>query len=164
MTQRDFVQEQKDILFGALRCSRCNHPLKTAVSKLLGLGPACAQKAGYRSARVSSLARQVTVRLDTQDVVLKREIRGDVEVIITNVPHMWRAHCPSGFEWGYGGSGPSDLALNILLKMRLGRDAAWSLHQQFKEAFLVAAPREGCTIAFSDILCWIKEKKNRGHV
>src|SRR5579862_9119212 len=33
---------------------------------------------------------------------------------VTNVPWSVVSHRPSGFEWGYGGSGPADLALNIL--------------------------------------------------
>ena len=32
----------------------------------------------------------------------------------TNVPHLVVHHSPTGYEWGYGGSGPADLALNIL--------------------------------------------------
>ena len=37
--------------------------------------------------------------------------RGDVA---TNVPHIVVSHSPDGYEFGYGGSGPSDLALNIV--------------------------------------------------
>jgi len=32
----------------------------------------------------------------------------------TNVPHLAVHHSPTGYEWGYSGSGPSDLALNIV--------------------------------------------------
>jgi hypothetical protein len=34
--------------------------------------------------------------------------------IHTNVPQRIVQHSPTGFAWGYGGSGPADLALNIL--------------------------------------------------
>ena len=40
--------------------------------------------------------------------------------LITNVPRLVTHHSPDGYEWGYGGSGPADFALNIienLLKM-----------------------------------------------
>lgn len=37
--------------------------------------------------------------------------------------HRLVRHSPDGFAWGYGGSGPSDLALNMLIDA-LG-DAAW---------------------------------------
>ena len=54
-------------------------------------------------------------------------------------------HSPSGFEWGYGGSGPADLALSILALVigderetvgifegRTCGALAWQLHQLFK--------------------------------
>lgn len=46
-------------------------------------------------------------------------------------------HSPTGFEWGYGGSGPAQLALAILADC-LDEDVAQKLHQQFK--FKVIAP------------------------
>lgn len=64
-------------------------------------------------------------------------------------------HSPDGFEWGYGGSGPADLAYAILrdyLDQNAGRpmsrarwhetmdDTAWALHQEFKGAFVAYFP------------------------
>jgi hypothetical protein len=40
-------------------------------------------------------------------------------------------HSPDGFNWGYGGSGPAQLALAILLRI-LTVDEAMKLHQAFK--------------------------------
>jgi len=53
-------------------------------------------------------------------------------------PLPWRLdlwnHSPTGFNWGYGGSGPAQLALAILAD-HLGNDqVAESLHQEFKWA------------------------------
>jgi len=46
---------------------------------------------------------------------------------------LWE-HSPDGFEWGYGGSGPAQLAL-ALLADHLGDDElAMALHQDFKLA------------------------------
>jgi hypothetical protein len=42
-----------------------------------------------------------------------------------------RNHSPDGFEWGYGGSGPSQLALALLLE-ELDEESALSLYQDFK--------------------------------
>jgi hypothetical protein len=43
-----------------------------------------------------------------------------------------RNHSPTGFEWGYGGSGPAQLALAILAE-HLGDDrSALNLYQDFK--------------------------------
>lgn len=41
-------------------------------------------------------------------------------------------HSPTGFEWGYGGSGPSDLALSILADHLAVPHVAPSLYQSFK--------------------------------
>ena len=62
--------------------------------------------------------------------------------------HDLRGHSPSGFEWGYGGSGPAQLALAILADHKglrragpgLERDEATELvlrcYQDFKRAVL----------------------------
>lgn len=43
-----------------------------------------------------------------------------------------RNHSPDGFNWGYGGSGPAQLALAILLDVLGDTDAAGSVYQVFK--------------------------------
>ena len=45
-------------------------------------------------------------------------------------------HSPDGFNWGYGGSGPSQLALGIL-NHKYGKDIALKYYQQFKWDFIV---------------------------
>lgn len=53
---------------------------------------------------------------------------------------VWN-HSPDGFAWGYGGSGPAQLALAILLKAGLPSERAVALHQAFKWAFIAPAPK-----------------------
>ena len=43
-------------------------------------------------------------------------------------------HSPTGFEWGYGGSGPSQLALALLADALGDDETAQQLYQQFKWA------------------------------
>ncbi|SRR5258708_5164467 len=43
-----------------------------------------------------------------------------------------RNHSPTGFEWGYGGSGPSQLALAILADFFGDDQRALALYQEFK--------------------------------
>jgi hypothetical protein len=51
-------------------------------------------------------------------------------------------HSPTGFEWGYGGSGPAQLAL-ALLADALDDDAiAVILHQRFKWKFIATMPQD----------------------
>jgi Family of unknown function (DUF6166) len=45
-------------------------------------------------------------------------------------------HSPDGFEWGYAGSGPAQLALAILADALGDDQRALSLHQRFKRDFI----------------------------
>lgn len=73
------------------------------------------------------------------------------------VQHV-RYHSPTGMEWGYGGSGPADAALNALLLFVGGREAL-RLHQYFKEDLSPGLPHEGGTIAEGTIREWIEAHK-----
>ena len=73
-----------------------------------------------------------------------------------------RNHSPDGFEWGYGGSGPSQLALAILydyfsniLNLPDPDNRALKNYQSFKEHFIASALKEGFIIATRDIDCFI---------
>ncbi|MBI5598408.1 MAG: hypothetical protein HY890_01570 [Deltaproteobacteria bacterium] len=46
-----------------------------------------------------------------------------------------RYHSPDGFNWGYAGSGPAQLALAILLH-HAGKEVALFLYQSFKWEFV----------------------------
>lgn len=93
-----------------------------------------------------------------EDIVCRRSSDDRASV---NVSHQWIAHSPTGLEFGYGGSGPADLALNILLKFGLSRSRAWALHQDFKWKFVAAMPRAGGTIPRKDIEDWISERQQQ---
>lgn len=49
-------------------------------------------------------------------------------------------HSPVGFNWSYGGSGPAQLALAILLKF-LPIEQAVKYHQQFKWKYIATLPQ-----------------------
>ena len=49
-------------------------------------------------------------------------------------------HSPTGFSWGYGGSGPAQLALALLADALGDDDRAIRLHQQFKFKVVTAWP------------------------
>jgi len=57
-------------------------------------------------------------------------------------------HSPDGFNWGYGGSGPADLALSILTDFA-GKVIADKFYQIFK--FDIIAPA-GIELAIPDVL------------
>lgn len=41
-------------------------------------------------------------------------------------------HSPDGFNWGYGGSGPAQLSLALLLDVSGDKDTALAYYQKFK--------------------------------
>lgn len=111
------------------------------------------------------------------DVIVRRvpalgDSRGDPPRgrVVTNVARTVVHHSPTGYEFGYGGSGPADLALNVLnLFVPPGADGlppvrcyrhsasrtAWQLHQPFKWKFIGPLPEEGGVIPGALIRAWI---------
>jgi hypothetical protein len=120
------------------------------------------------------------------DVKIWREDDGTVK---TNIPWSVRHHSPMGFEVGYEGSGPADLALNILnhfvppgreidweTESLIADDAdrddapekcwegtvsrfAWMNHQDFKRVFIATLPKSGGIIRADDINNWIVARR-----
>jgi hypothetical protein len=62
-------------------------------------------------------------------------------------------HSPDGFEWGYGGSGPAQLALAILIDCLGDQERALRLYQDFKWRVVARWPQEsGWNITENEIL------------
>ena len=91
-----------------------------------------------------------------EDIVCTRQ-GGEMR---TNVPRRIVRHSPTGFGWGYGGSGPADLALNIL-SIFIGQAEAEGYYQDFKFEVVAKVPYEGGTIKRDDILKWIETKRKQ---
>jgi hypothetical protein len=62
-----------------------------------------------------------------------------------------RNHSPNGFAWGYAGSGPSQLALAILLDHYRDAYLAQRLYQEFKFATVALWSPDGWTITSEEI-------------
>ncbi len=73
-----------------------------------------------------------------------------------------RNHSPTGFAWGYTGSGPAQLALGLLLVYWLPRHAE-EYYQQFKEVFIATLPQTDFTVEVElrRILVEIQEARQR---
>lgn len=54
---------------------------------------------------------------------------------------LLRNHSPDGFMWGYGGSGPAQLALAICIEL-FGKEAAQRIYQDFKFQLIAGIPQE----------------------
>ena len=64
-------------------------------------------------------------------------------------------HSPDGFEFGYAGSGPAQLALAILAHQSGDEDAV-SFHQQFKNVFIATTKeKHAFDIIAADIDLWL---------
>ena len=174
----------QQLAFGGVRrisyCSRCKKPLSNPASVDAGMGPICR---GHRRGN-DSMNDDIAKREDFSDgettdhislnqaLVLQRDGDDDHAIVRTNVPHLVVHHSPSGFEFGYAGSGPADLALNICqwylnsieykgMKLECYDGNCWSLafviHQDFKRAFIANAPHRGIVIPMVEIKRWFKE-------
>lgn len=99
-------------------------------------------------------------------LVMRRSgVGGDrVGRCVTNVPHLVIHHSPAGFEFGYSGSGPADLALNVCQVYLnntgyTGKETkcydgscfsmAFALHQEFKREFIATS-----SILHGEIIPW----------
>lgn len=68
-------------------------------------------------------------------------------------------HSPTGLSWGYGGSGPADLARSILADY-LGETPNPALYQKFKWDFIAPIKTPEFVIDSTMISIWL-EKRNR---
>ena len=62
-----------------------------------------------------------------------------------------RRHSPTGFEWGYGGSGPAQLALAILATWSHNDGFALKHYQDFKFRVIGRLPQEAWELTGEDI-------------
>lgn len=164
------------------RCTRCNRQLTDFVSKARGFGPVCWQK------HLAELEREWkredrfhdqfidTIPMDVVIVLHRARVSEHETVVRTNVPHLVTHHSPDGYEWGYGGSGPADLALNIVenLVREMQRQGfgglvkcwdgnyvsgiTWKMYQDFKRDFLCDADRDEHHITTDRARNWIRKR------
>lgn len=159
---------------GAYHCRICGRGLSNPESIRAGIGPICASKmgggaqpeapGGFEDHEVYS-PQPITEGLTFSRI--EKHPGAREALLVTNVPHVVVSHSPTGYEWGYGGSGPADLALNIaeaLLRDAGVEDrrvqcfnstscfaAAWAIHQNIKWRFVASMPQAGGRIDYVDL-------------
>jgi hypothetical protein len=155
-------------------CGICGRKLSNPLSVYRGIGPICYGRHRNGDSMMDSdfCDKHLAEPLEN-GVILKRDEQGTA----TNVPHLVVHHSPTGFEWGYGGSGPADLALNIveIFLNRMGYAGermkcydgdcfklAWRLHQDFKWKFVANADRDNAIISYNAIMAYMEEKVSIG--
>lgn len=70
-----------------------------------------------------------------------------------------RDHSPDGFSWGYGGSGPAQLALALLLAAGITVEVAERLYQDFKWVFLARLDMSADAEFDLDIGEWVADRE-----
>ncbi len=166
-------------------CCRCHRALTDPESKKRGLGPICASR---RNAAVTEQESMLVVppkswpEFDYKVAIQKlAESKDEGEYVVYRLesgngisayfqagdnpriplPHIVY-HSPTGFEMGYGGSGPADLARSILAHA-VGLPLADLLYQDFKFEF-VACAKDKLVVSLSNIRQWvIKKMVEEGH-
>lgn len=161
-------------------CLRCHRPLSDPVSQQRGLGPICAvlRDAAVEQEKVMSTPPKLWPEFDYQkaaeDISKQNDIAEGycteyiaerfefgVGAIVRKpntespLPHVVY-HSPTGFEYGYGGSGPADLARSILAHA-VGLPIADRYYQYFKAEF-VAGAKDRFSISLMKIRAWVIEQ------
>ncbi len=148
-------------------CIKCHKPLSDPKSVERGMGPVCAR-------RESAKAEMESGVILLQDPFLKEGLvckRIDGK-LACNIPIEIHHHA-EGVEIGYSGSGPADLALNVLNMIfpvepgvettpifngKVCSRMAWNLHQGFKWKYIAGMDENGGRVTIEDIYQWIEEQ------
>lgn len=159
-----------------VRCRVCNRILKNPVAIEMGIGPVCARRVGaIKSAMkdknesdtdqlvpydggdfwIERLESETITGPNMQTAMLKHSASG----IRSNVPRTIYKHSPTGYNFGYGGSGPADFALNVCMQL-VHADAAYDHYQEFKSKFVAVgdSQAERLVIPRADAEQWFIER------
>jgi len=141
-------------------CARCGRRLKDPNATY---GPIGARKVAAEQALAEQQAANITIPVTIRDgyagtrtpdgsVVVR--IRNGVQEPLRHLVH----HSPTGFEWGYGGSGPADLARSIIADALGTENPDPAVYQEFKRMF-VAGWGDRWEIALDEIRTWLEKRK-----
>ena len=108
-----------------------------------------------------------TANIEGETVNLEAVVFGVTEPdefeVCQEIPLDWRNnevnHSPTGLEWGYGGSGPAQLAWCLLREVGLTKPQTQSLYQLFKaEVIATFSHTAGFDLTREQILEWVKKQ------
>jgi hypothetical protein len=66
-----------------------------------------------------------------------------------------RNHSPTGFEWGYGGSGPAQLALAVCAEA-VGDERAMRVYMSFKDQVVARLPRPSWDLTVASVVAAVE--------
>ena len=122
-----------------------------------------------RSKEFQTILRNATIAVDCYSVqplkvVGYRSRRGYAKVKARGFKKAWKRSLriknssPTGPEWGYPGSGPSQLALSLLLWAGTDRRRSERLFSVFRAEKIEALPRTGFEFTKNEIRFWVRTK------
>lgn len=150
-------------------CRRCNRPLKNPDAIRKGIGPICERRELlFRGIAQADGDSDVFVPYDGGDFFIERVPcptlnghTGRTEMLIhtasgirTNVPRSIYKHSPTGYNFGYGGSGPADFALNVALAAGVHADIAYHHYQSFKWAVVAIEQSDRLVIPRETVIAY----------
>lgn len=155
------------------KCRKCGRELKTEPGRSNGIGPVCARKVFVEKLRQDNGDTDEIVPYDGGALWIERKpaqtvfARGansysiqpathPASGIKTNVPRMEYYHSPTGYNFGYGGSGPADFALNCCLLLCKSKQDAHRIHQKFKMAFVALEQGDRLEIPLANAMAYIE--------
>ena len=103
----------------------------------------------------------VMVRCRSRMTIRGARRKGEVLITVDGAPLDWRSslavrnHSPTGPAWGYGGSGPAQLALAILLAVT-DEATAELFYQTFKWSVIAPIEADRWTLDAGDVLGWLE--------
>ena len=118
----------------------------------LGIEPPCSSGENHDPQRKKTEESVYRAHRDpTAPVGNQIEVTADGE----SIDHRYDllSSSPSGFEWGYGGSGPAQLAIAILAHAYVDEFAA-SVYQKFKREVVSDLPENGWILTKSKLDAW----------
>jgi len=86
------------------------------------------------------LINSIPESVNIQGFHAEREVLLNDEILNAHYSQRIMNHSPDGFNWGYGGSGPAQLSLAILLEY-LPIKEALSIYQDFKFSVVAGFPQ-----------------------
>lgn len=153
-------------------CNCCNKFLTDPRSIERGLGPVCFAKSvkdlfdkeeeRQEDMFPEKLTAEKVYELSTMEEITlsgtfdTREVKVDGHVLFPGASQAARNHSPDGFNWGYGGSGPAQLALGILLDLTRNKNVALALYQAFKWKHIATLPQEDFKVKI-DVSAFFRE-------
>lgn len=127
-------------------CKVCDRLLTSKWAEF-GIGPVCARKSGFTKDPGKTQGKDDSddlVPYDGGDLFIERVtpftsesgVKDFASGCRSNVPRQIYRHSPTGYNFGYGGSGPADFALNCCLLVATHADDAYRVYQDFKRKFV----------------------------